>query len=263
MSKTCIEVVRAMTPEEKSRCYRVRYDVFTSETGYIRKTDPRGEETDEFDALPTTFHFLALYNGTPAGTARLLLPNPEVAKRKGTVFGLPMEELFDISEYREKRLRIGEISRSCVKKRFKSTKTIFHLWRELIEFALERNITDLVTNVNPETDKLDDALVLYRYLKEKGLFTGDVSVTPKKGTTGKKSGFRFPLIKGGAGVADITLPQTLKLFTKVGILFTGKPVYSEKIDMCAMPMNWRLKDIEKTAFRRFFRKDFEARNNVA
>jgi len=50
------------------------------------------------------------------------------------------------------------------------------------------------------------------------------------------------------------MPPTLKLFTRVGILFTGEPVYCEKIDMCAMPMNWKLKDIENKFFTKFNRR---------
>ena len=86
---------------------------------------------------------------------------------------------------------------------------------------------------------------------------------PKKPGIGKIRSFRFPLTsnsccyyeKNGEGQDGFQLPQTLKLFTRVGILFTGEPVYCEKIDMCAMPMNWKLKDIPKTAFGKFIRRE--------
>lgn len=258
MSKISIEVINVKTTEEKELCYRVRYDVFVKETGYIQKENEKGFETDEYDELDTTFHFLAYFNGIPAGTARLLFPNKMISEREGTYYGLPMESLYDIRYYTTTDLQIAEISRSCVRERFKSTKTIFFLWKKLIEFAAKSGATDLITNVNPETDSLSDTYLVYNYLKSHNFFDSDILVYPKK-YGGKARGFRFPLTENaqtdlldeGRDI-NIKLPQTLKLFIKVGLLFTGEPVYCEGIDMCALPMNWKLNDIYKTSFGRFF-----------
>ncbi len=260
VSKISIEVVNAKTAEEKEICCRVRYDVFVKETGYIQKENDRRLETDEYDELDTTFHFLAYSNGIPAGTVRLLFPNQIISEREGTYYGLPIENLYDIRYYAATDMQIAEISRSCVKEKFKSTKTIFYLWKKLIEFADKSGVTDLVTNVNPETDSLADTYLIYQYIKSKNLIDDKIIVYPKKAGFGKTRGFRFPLTKGPntdsqneeKGNIDIGLPQTLKLFARVGALFTGEPVYCEGIDMCALPMNWRIKDIYKTSFGKFF-----------
>lgn len=259
MSAICIEVINARLAEEKELCYRIRYDVFVKETGYIHKENEKGFETDEYDELDSTFHFLAYFNGIPAGSARLLFPNKIISERKGTYYGLPMESLYDLKYYTSTNLQIAEISRSCVKEKFKSTKTIFYLWKKLIEFASKSGITDLITNVNPETDSLSDTYLIYKYAKSNKLFDSDIVVYPKK-SGGKTRGFRFPLTKKESGnfeesqALNIMLPQTLKLFVRVGLLFTGEPVYCDAIDMCALPMNWRIKDICKTSFGKFFTK---------
>jgi len=98
-----IEVERARTAHEKNTCYKVRYDVFIKETGYIQDQNDLGIEADGFDAEDTTFQFLARYNDKPAGAVRLVMPNEDVAKRSNTDFGLPIEELFDIRHYKEKK----------------------------------------------------------------------------------------------------------------------------------------------------------------
>lgn len=259
MSTISIEVLCATSDEEKELCYRLRYDVFVRETGFIQKENERSLEIDDYDELDTTLHFLAYFNGTPAGSARLLFPNKFISKRDGTYYGLPMESLYDINNYTSTKLQIAEISRSCVKEKFKSTKTIFYLWKRLIEFAGKRGVTDLITNVNPETDCLSDSYLIYDYAKSNNLFDADIVVYPRK-AGGKTSKFRFPLTKKSNGgldecrTTDITLPQTLKLFVRVGLRFTGEPVYCEGIDMCALPMNWKIKDIHNTAFGKFFSK---------
>ena len=70
-----IEIVKACTREERELCYKIRYDVFIKETGYIQSENERGLERDAYDKFDTTVHFLAYVKGEPAGTIRLLLPN--------------------------------------------------------------------------------------------------------------------------------------------------------------------------------------------
>ena len=255
-----IVVERAKTTGDKHTCFKVRYDVFFKETGYIQKRSELEIEADAFDELETTYHFLARYNDEPAGAARLVMPNLDVAKSKGSYFGLPIEELFDIKHYQTKKVRIAEISRSSVKNKYRRTRTIFYLWQELIKFAKSKGITHLVTNVNPETDKLSDAYLVYDLIKTNGLIDKDILVIPKRPGIGKIRSFRFPLTKhsccehddeGSEELVKVNMPPTLKLFSRVGIKFTGEPVYCEKIDMCAMPMDWALKDIEKSFFAKF------------
>src|SRR4030066_718229 len=269
VSAISIEVINARTAEEKELCYRIRYDVFVKETGYIQRENDNGFEKDEYDELDTTFHFLAYFNGIPAGSARLLLPNKSVCERKTTYYGLPMESLYDLNYYTSTDLQIAEISRSCVKEKFKSTKTIFFLWKKLIESASKGGITDLITNVNPETDSLSDTYTIYKYARSSNLFDSDIVVYPKK-SGGKTTGFRFPLMQKASGdmeecqARNIILPQTLKLFVRVGLLFTGEPIYCDGIDMCALPMNWKIKDISKTSFGKFFsNKETGATGEVA
>ena len=257
-----IDIIIAKDSETKKLCYKVRYDVFVNETGYIQQKNRDEMDIDEYDSLDTTTHFLAFMNDVPAGTARLLFPNKSVSEEKNNFFGLPMEDLFDISSYSGKN-NIGEISRSCVKAQFRKTKIIFYLWKGLVEYASKHNITDLTTSVNPETDKLCDAYRIYNYASTKGLMDKEIEVTPKIPAIGKLKNFRFPLYDSCSsnchnGLTDfkqtdnLNLPLTLKLFNKVGAVFTGEPVYYQKIDMCAMPMNWKLKDIPKTNFGSLF-----------
>src|SRR4030066_46699 len=199
VSAISIEVINARTAEEKELCYRIRYDVFVKETGYIQRENDNGFEKDEYDDL----------------------------------------------------------------------KTIFFLWKKLIEFASKGGITDLITNVNPETDSLSDTYTIYKYARSSNLFDSDIVVYPKK-SGGKTTGFRFPLMQKASGdmeecqARNIILPQTLKLFVRVGLLFTGEPIYCDGIDMCALPMNWKIKDISKTSFGKFFsNKETGATGEVA
>ncbi len=263
MIKISIKVIVAKTSSEKKLCYKIRHDVFIKETGYIENKIESDYETDVFDELISTVHFLAYYKGMPAGTVRLLVPNKQIAKTHNSYFGLSIEELFNIKYYTTCKLHIAEISRSSVKDSFRMTRTILYLWKALMDYALSKGITDLVTSVNPETDKLSDAFILYDHLKQKNFVDNKIVVVPKKPGIGKIRNFRFPLVSNSCcnydcnegEMVDIPLPPTIKLFTRVGSSFTGEPMYSEKIDMCAMPMNLQLQEVNRIFNSKFFRRE--------
>jgi N-acyl amino acid synthase of PEP-CTERM/exosortase system len=67
---------RVSEPEDLRRAYRIRYEVFCLEKGFLRPEDyPDEEESDAFDAH--ALHVLASHSsGYPAGTARLVLNGP-------------------------------------------------------------------------------------------------------------------------------------------------------------------------------------------
>ncbi|MBU6448136.1 MAG: GNAT family N-acetyltransferase [Rhodospirillales bacterium] len=69
-----IEIVRAEHGSvELEACFAIRVAVFVDEQGV-----PLEEELDELD--DTAMHFLALWNGTPAGTARAVEKTPGLRK---------------------------------------------------------------------------------------------------------------------------------------------------------------------------------------
>ncbi len=63
-------------PDELRRGYRIRFEVFCVERGFLRPEDyPDQEESDVYD--PHALHFLASHSsGKPAGTARLVMNGP-------------------------------------------------------------------------------------------------------------------------------------------------------------------------------------------
>lgn len=67
---------RVKTPAELEPAYRVRYQVFCVERGFVSAAAcPDGIERDEYDEH--SVHILATHrSGDPAGTARLVLPSP-------------------------------------------------------------------------------------------------------------------------------------------------------------------------------------------
>jgi N-acyl-L-homoserine lactone synthetase len=101
-----LEVRRVVSEQELRDVYTLRYQVYCRERGYERPEDHPGfVEVDEYD--PYSLHFIAYLNDVPAGTSRLILPNP---------IGFPVERYCKVktAEFYGDGQLAAEISRLAV-----------------------------------------------------------------------------------------------------------------------------------------------------
>ena len=116
------EIIPAVSDELKNEVYKLRYQVYCIETGYLNAQDyPDGLEIDEFDQRSAHYLIRHRKSGDYAATTRLILPdanNPEKL--------FPLEQLCKIDNDAVMqpidRKRLGEVSRFCVSKSFKKRK---------------------------------------------------------------------------------------------------------------------------------------------
>ncbi len=261
--------------DEKRKCFNVRNKVFVKELGFIEKENcSDSEETDIYDTLPTTTHFIAINNNKGVGAARLIGPDEKmVSGKKKNIFGLPIEELFDLSEYKKHNITPYEISRSSVIRHKRASRIILDIWKISILYGKMKKITTFCSCAGTETDCLEDSKVIYTLLKLKNCFHPDIHTEPSTGsitnsmprhrlydkkiveeilekdTLNKKSMESYEL-KG------IKLPPTLNYFIKIGAKFTGPPVIFTKFIMYTIPM---ILDINNTnePFKTFFERESE------
>jgi hypothetical protein len=65
-----------------------------------------------------------------------------------------METIFDLSNYKKRRIALAEASRSCVLKQYRGFATTFKLWKITCQFAKSRKITHFCAAVNPKNIEL-------------------------------------------------------------------------------------------------------------
>lgn len=69
------DVASAQTADERSAAYRLRYDVYVEETGFLKKDDnPGGIESDRFDARSGQSMLVHRMSGELAGVVRIIPP---------------------------------------------------------------------------------------------------------------------------------------------------------------------------------------------
>ncbi|MBU0799865.1 MAG: PEP-CTERM/exosortase system-associated acyltransferase [Alphaproteobacteria bacterium] len=107
----------ADTPKLRAQAYRLRYDVFCRENGFIDPAQHTDEyEHDEFDERATHHVMIHKQSGQVAGTVRVLLPDPD---RPLTSF--EMQKVCDhpLLQIENRALGLAEISRLCMAREFR------------------------------------------------------------------------------------------------------------------------------------------------
>lgn len=148
----------AETQEELEACFGLLHDAYVS-SGFM-KPDPSGMRVTIYHALPTTTTLCALYDGEVVGTMSLI---------RESVFGFPLQAVFDLTEVREKKGNIAEVSALAVHPKFRKTggAILFPLMKFMYEYCTTFFDTrHLVIAVNPNRIEMYESLLFFERLKE-------------------------------------------------------------------------------------------------
>jgi hypothetical protein len=151
----------AQTKEELEACFRLLHDAYVG-SGFM-KPDPSGMRINIYHALPTTTTLCAKFDGEVVGTISLI---------RESVFGFPLQSIFDLTEIRENQGRIAEVSALAVHQKFRNTggSILFPLMKFMYEYCTHFFDTrHLVIAVNPNRIEMYESLLLFERLTENSI----------------------------------------------------------------------------------------------
>jgi hypothetical protein len=183
-------------------------------------------------------------------TARLLLPNTEVARSTHGHLGIDLEQKFDLSGVRAPSMRLAESTRFCVVKDYRRSDVLVRLQSCLYQESRRRGVTHWIASANTETDSAEDAALLYQVADHKGLVHPRWRVRARERSQ-PPAVPRAPLYtpaereRARLGWFDsLRLPRTLGLFAhKMGARFLGEPLYDAHFRRYSMPLIAALDDV--------------------
>lgn len=109
---TIVQVKLLTSPQELELAFRLRYEVYCGEKGYLSAEDhPDGLETDEYDA--GSVHIGCFVRGELVGYGRVITPS---------VRPFPIERHFSINEASGHKFQQCEISRLIVRDSYRGSK---------------------------------------------------------------------------------------------------------------------------------------------
>jgi len=262
----------AVSKHDLDITYHIRYKVFIEELKFMPASHfPDKKEKDAYDDLDTTIHFLVVHGNTGLATARLIGPNKKNISSKKSIFGLPMEDIYDLSSYKSKKIIPYEISRSSVIKNERSSRAILDIWRICVQYGQMNNISMLCTCAGTETDCYEDAKIIYILLKHKNYLHPEIvtkpfheicpDFTPRYRLYPQKIKNRI-LKKDRVDPDEIKeyekkglqLPSSLKYFIRLGGKATGPPTLFPKFRMFTIPMVFDIDNLNEP-FQTFFKRN--------
>lgn len=148
----------AETKEELEACFKLLHDAYVG-SGFMRP-DPSGMRVTIYHALPTTTTLCAKFDGEVVGTISLI---------RESVFGFPLQSIFDLHEIREEVGQLAEVSALAVHSKFRNTggTILFPLMKFMYEYCTTFFDTrHLVIAVNPNRIEMYESLLCFERLTE-------------------------------------------------------------------------------------------------
>ena len=148
----------AETKEELEACFKLLHDAYVG-SGFMQP-DPSGMRVTIYHALPTTTTLCAKFDGEVVGTMSLI---------RESVFGFPLQAIFDLSPVRAHKGHIAEVSALAVHPKFRKTggAILFPLMKFMYEYCTTLFDTrHLVIAVNPKHIEMYESLLFFERLVE-------------------------------------------------------------------------------------------------
>ncbi len=148
----------AETQDELEQCFSLLHDAYVGE-GYM-KPAPSGLRATIYHALPTTTTLCAKYDGKVVGTLSLI---------RESLFGFPLQAIFDLTETRARGGKIAEVSALAVNNDFRNSggAILFPLMKFMYEYCTTFFDTrHLVIAVHPTRIEMYESLLFFERLTE-------------------------------------------------------------------------------------------------
>ena len=148
----------AETREELEACFKLLHDAYVS-SGFMKPAES-GLRATIYHALPTTTTLCAKFDGEVVGTLSLI---------RESVFGFPLQAIFDLKEIRVRGGKIAEVSALAVHPDFRKTggAILFPLMKFMYEYCTTFFDTrHLVIAVHPTRIEMYESLLFFNRLTE-------------------------------------------------------------------------------------------------
>ncbi|MBI5550516.1 MAG: GNAT family N-acetyltransferase [Desulfobacterales bacterium] len=151
----------AKTQKDLDQAFQILHDAYVKE-GFSKPHASRRRITD-YHALPSTTTLVAKHEGQVVATISVIRDGP---------FGLPTDQVMDLSRFRDKGERLGEVSSLAIRPDFRgrSGEVMFHLFKYMVHYSLDYfGLDRFVIVVNPERITLYESVLCFTPLHRSAL----------------------------------------------------------------------------------------------
>lgn len=241
-------VTLALGAKEIRETQHLRRSVYLEEEMEQAACSVIDQEYERADADERSLHLVVRAACGPVATVRLTLSRENSGGESS--LGLDLESKFELHGVHARGLRLAEVSRFCVLRRYRGTRVTTALFNALVIESRRRNVTHWLAGGNTQTDSPEDAALIYRIgalrkLRSESYRASARSspVLPRRPTRLVYSALQHQQALAGEHHA-LALPPVLALFTrKMGARFLGPPAYDAAFGVFAMPLIAALEEV--------------------
>lgn len=248
-----ITVKSIKTKQDLIQAFQIRYKIYCEDSNLLPKEDYPGKmEKDEYDELSTTHSFFVYLQEKLIGTFRIIGSNN---KFKNKLFGLPIEDLYELDELKQKNKSLYEISRVAILKEAINNEIFLDIWKSIFQYIIKSNIKGIIVSANMQTSNHDTALSVYNQLKFMNLIHDTIKTRPRDIEVLQQDNNDL----NNSKKHDNKLPFVMELLKRIGFTFTGFCSYYKKFGMYTIPAYFDTSKINNIhePFRTFFFRDFQ------
>jgi len=243
-------IIKARTGEERQEALALQDQMITEE--FLQTTYEKSNSTiEESPYDPITEMFVAVRNKEIVGVTSLNRINSNLAEKHGTLFGLPIEDYYDLGNLKGLDENLVQLRTAYVKPEYQNLGIGPMIWREIfrevIVRASEPSQYALIYSGSHVKDA-NTAMEMFVKLKKLGLYDEQHVVQ-----------LRDPESKIQARIKEsqpknIALDPLLKLYSRIGFKSIGEPCYFPSADVYTFPMLIDREQI-KEPFKSYFLRD--------
>jgi hypothetical protein len=151
----------AKSQQDLDQAFQILHDAYVKE-GFSKPHVSRRRITD-YHALPSTTTLVAKHDNQVVATISVIRDGP---------FGLPTDQVMDLSCFREKGERLGEVSALAIRPDFRgrSGEVMFHLFKYTVHYSLNYfGLDRFVIVVNPDRITLYESVLCFEPLHRSAL----------------------------------------------------------------------------------------------
>lgn len=238
-----IHLVVAKSEQQIADAERLRWKVYVEEERMLSAyTDQDSRERDRYDASPSTTQLLIYAGAEAVGTVRLTTADPP-SGASSRCAGLQIDTKFLLSGFDQPGMKLAEVTRYCVLRRFRGTRVTPTLFAALRQESERRGVTHWVAAANMETDSPEDAAVAYQIIRAKQLLSQVFHARPRALEPAPPHPTRLVYTdeerkRARRGELEaMKLPRILALFaSKMGARYIGSPSYDPRFRVFATPL---------------------------
>lgn len=225
-------IVEARTDTERLRALQLMAEVFAGEfAGGSAKTEEGMAHEDSF--ADGTRVFVAVRDKAMVGTTSLNRADLDVARKRGLLFGLPLEEQYDLTPIAGLDEHLVQVRGAAILEAYQHLGIGPQIWRAVARRAVHHRdgpASWAVINAGSKARTARDALLVLEKAKRLDLYDGEHEVRSLHPPEPPAA----PLSEDD--IEATRLPRLVSLYAAIGFRFNGQPCLYPSIGSYGYPM---------------------------